>query len=107
MDLVKVGIGASKWEIVSKEIFLDFISFFAEDLRRKHKCTALRQNLILLPINYKNKGIILMKSNAKALIALSIGLILLTTAISTNQFDLVQEIIKEITKSAKAGIPVP
>lgn len=48
-----------------------------------------------------------MKSNAKALIALSIGLILLTIAISTNQFELVQEIIKEITESAKAGIPVP
>jgi len=82
-------------------------SFFAEDLRREHKCTALRQNLILLPINYKNKGFIVMKSNAKALIALSIGIILLSIAISTNQFEIVQEIIKVITESAKAGIPIP
>ncbi len=48
-----------------------------------------------------------MKSNAKALIALSVGIILLTIAISTNQFELIQEIIKEITESAKAGIPLP
>ena len=48
-----------------------------------------------------------MKSNAKALIALSIGIILLSIAISTNQFEIVQEIIKEITESAKAGIPIP
>ena len=48
-----------------------------------------------------------MKSNAKALIALSIGIILLSIAISTNQFELVQEIIKGITESAKAGIPIP
>ena len=48
-----------------------------------------------------------MKSNAKALIALSVGIILLTIAISTNQFDLIQEIIEEITESAKAGIPLP
>ncbi|UCG03599.1 MAG: hypothetical protein JSW11_06345 [Candidatus Heimdallarchaeota archaeon] len=48
-----------------------------------------------------------MKSNAKALIALSVGIILLTIAISTNQFELIQDIIKEITESAKAGIPIP
>lgn len=48
-----------------------------------------------------------MKSNAKALIALSIGIILLSIAISTNQFEIVQEIIKVITESAKAGIPIP
>jgi len=48
-----------------------------------------------------------MKSNAKALIALSIGIILLSIAISTNQFDLIREIIKKITESAKAGLPIP
>ena len=48
-----------------------------------------------------------MKSNAKALIALSVGIIILTIAISTNQFELIQKIIKEITESAKAGIPIP
>ena len=48
-----------------------------------------------------------MKSNAKALIALSVGIIILTIAISTNQFEIIQEIIKEITESAKAGIPIP
>ncbi|MFX0122927.1 MAG: hypothetical protein ACFFAE_04760 [Candidatus Hodarchaeota archaeon] len=48
-----------------------------------------------------------MKSNAKAIIALSVGIIILTIAISTNQFELIQEIIKEITESAKAGIPIP
>ncbi|MFX1514832.1 MAG: hypothetical protein ACFFC6_00850 [Promethearchaeota archaeon] len=48
-----------------------------------------------------------MKSNAKALIALSIGIILLTIAIPTNQFEVIQEIIKKITESAEAGIPVP
>ena len=88
-------------------IFLDFFSFFAEDLRRKHKCTVLRLILILLPIDYKSKGITVMKSNAKALIALSIGIILLTIAISTNQFEVIQEIIKKITESAEAGIPIP
>ena len=107
MDLAKVGIGASKWKFTSKYWFFDLILFLAEDLRRKHDCTALHQNLILNPIGYKNKGIVVMKSNAKAFIALSIGLILLTIAISTNQFEFVQEIIKEITESAKAGIPLP
>jgi hypothetical protein len=107
MDLAKVGIGAFKSRIVSIYFCFGFISVFAQDLRRKHKCTALRQNLILLPIGNKNKGNTVMKSNAKALIALSVGIIILTIAISTNQFEIVQEIIKEITESAKAGIPVP
>lgn len=48
-----------------------------------------------------------MKSNAKALLALSVGIILLAIAISTNQFEAIQEIITEITESAKAGIPIP
>lgn len=48
-----------------------------------------------------------MKSNAKAFIAFSLGIILLAIAISTNQFELIQEIIEEITKSATAGIPIP
>lgn len=48
-----------------------------------------------------------MKSNAKAFLALSVGIIFLAIAISTNQFELIQEIIKEITESAKAGIPIP
>ncbi|UCG90514.1 MAG: hypothetical protein JSU57_01935 [Candidatus Heimdallarchaeota archaeon] len=48
-----------------------------------------------------------MKSNAKAFLAFSLGIILLAIAISTNQFELIQEIITEITKSAKAAIPVP
>lgn len=48
-----------------------------------------------------------MKSNAKALLALSLGIIFLAIAISTNQFEEIKEIIAEITKSAKAGIPFP
>ncbi|MHA1972230.1 MAG: hypothetical protein ACTSW1_04510 [Candidatus Hodarchaeales archaeon] len=48
-----------------------------------------------------------MKSNAKAFIALSLGLIFLTLAISANQFELIQEIINRITNSATAGIPKP
>lgn len=48
-----------------------------------------------------------MKSNAKALLALSVGIILLAIAISINQFETIQEIITEITESAKAGIPIP
>ncbi len=48
-----------------------------------------------------------MRSNAKAFLALGIGIILLAIAISTNQFEAIQEIIKEITESAKAGIPIP
>ena len=47
-----------------------------------------------------------MKTNAKAYLALSIGIILLAIAISTNQLEIIQEIIKEITSSAKAGIPI-
>jgi hypothetical protein len=94
-------------KFIAENFFIDLRSVFAEDLRREHKCTVLRQNLILLPIGYKYKGNIVMKSNAKALIALSVGIILFTIAISTNQFELIQEIIKEITESAKAGIPLP
>ncbi|MFX1286175.1 MAG: hypothetical protein ACFFB5_21205 [Promethearchaeota archaeon] len=48
-----------------------------------------------------------MRSNAKAFLAFSLGIILLAIAISTNQFELIPEIISEITKSAKAGIPIP
>ncbi|MFX0014547.1 MAG: hypothetical protein ACFFB2_05305 [Promethearchaeota archaeon] len=48
-----------------------------------------------------------MKSNAKAFLALGIGIILLSIAISTNQFEIIQDIIQEITESAKAGIPIP
>ncbi len=48
-----------------------------------------------------------MKSNAKAFIALSLGIILLAIAISSNQFELITEIITEISDSAKAGIPIP
>ncbi len=48
-----------------------------------------------------------MRSNAKAFLALSVGIILLAIAISTNQFETIQEIIKVITESAKAGIPIP
>ncbi len=78
-----------------------------KDLRREHKCRVLRQNLIVLPIGHKYKGNNSMKSNAKAFIAFSLGIILLAIAISTNQFELIQEIIEEITKSATAGIPIP
>ncbi|MHA1214605.1 MAG: hypothetical protein ACTSR2_01640 [Candidatus Hodarchaeales archaeon] len=53
------------------------------------------------------EGTIAMKSNAKAFIALSLGFIFLTLAISANQFNLVQEIINRITDSATAGIPKP
>ena len=48
-----------------------------------------------------------MRSNAKAFIALSLGLIFLVLAISANQFDLIKELIVEITGSATAGIPIP
>jgi hypothetical protein len=48
-----------------------------------------------------------MKSNAKAFIALGLGIIFLTLAISTNQFDIIQQIIDEFTSSAIAGIPNP
>jgi hypothetical protein len=48
-----------------------------------------------------------MKSKAKAFIALSLGIIFLSLAISTNQFDIIQEIISDITDSATAGIPLP
>ncbi len=48
-----------------------------------------------------------MKSNAKAFIALGLGIIFLTLAISVNQFDLVEQIIEEFTSSAIAGIPTP
>ncbi len=48
-----------------------------------------------------------MRSQAKALIALSFGIILLSIAISTNQFEVIQELLTEITQSAKAGVPTP
>ncbi|MHA2243432.1 MAG: hypothetical protein ACXADY_00530 [Candidatus Hodarchaeales archaeon] len=48
-----------------------------------------------------------MRSNAKAFLALSVGIILLAIAISTNQFEAIQGFIKEITESLKAGIPIP
>ena len=48
-----------------------------------------------------------MKSNAKAFIALGLGIIFLTLAISVNQFDLIEQIIEEFTSSAIAGIPPP
>jgi hypothetical protein len=48
-----------------------------------------------------------MKSNSKAFIALGLGIIFLSLAISTNQFDIIQEIIAEITESATAGLPLP
>ncbi|MFX0185254.1 MAG: hypothetical protein ACFE95_19400 [Candidatus Hodarchaeota archaeon] len=48
-----------------------------------------------------------MKSNSKAFIALALGFIFLTLAISTNQFAIIQDIIIEITDSATAGLPLP
>jgi len=48
-----------------------------------------------------------MRSNAKAFIALSLGFIFLTLAISANQFELIKDLIVEITKSATAGLPIP
>ncbi|MFX0084507.1 MAG: hypothetical protein ACFFAU_02435 [Candidatus Hodarchaeota archaeon] len=50
-----------------------------------------------------------MKSQAKALLAISLGIILLSIAISTNQFfqDLIQELLSELTRSATAGVPTP
>jgi len=48
-----------------------------------------------------------MKSNAKAFIALGLGIIFLTLAISVNQFDIIGQIIEEFTSSAIAGIPTP
>ncbi|MFW9856057.1 MAG: hypothetical protein ACFFFG_13465 [Candidatus Thorarchaeota archaeon] len=48
-----------------------------------------------------------MKSNAKSFLALGLGIIFLTLAISINQFELIQEIISEITDSATAGLPLP
>jgi hypothetical protein len=48
-----------------------------------------------------------MRSQAKALIALSFGIILLSIAISTNQFEIIQELLTEITQSATAGVPTP
>ena len=50
-----------------------------------------------------------MKSQAKAVIAISVGIILLAIAISTNHFlpDLIQELLAELTRSATAGIPTP
>ena len=48
-----------------------------------------------------------MKSNAKAFIALGLGIIFLSIAISEGQFDVIASIIKEITASAKAGLPTP
>ena len=48
-----------------------------------------------------------MKSNAKAFIALGLGIIFLTLAVSVNQFDLIEQIIEEFTSSAIAGIPRP
>ena len=48
-----------------------------------------------------------MRSNAKAFIALSLGFIFLVLAISANQFELIKEIIVEITESATAGLPLP
>jgi multisubunit Na+/H+ antiporter MnhB subunit len=58
-------------------------------------------------IYYYETGLTRMKSNSKAFIALGLGLIFLSFAISTNQFELIQEIIAEITKSATAGLPLP
>lgn len=48
-----------------------------------------------------------MKSNAKAVIALGLGIILLFIAISEGQFDDIASIIEKITASAKAGLPTP
>ncbi len=48
-----------------------------------------------------------MKSNAKAFIALGLGIIFFTIAISEGQFEQVAELIEEFTKSAIAGIPTP
>ncbi len=48
-----------------------------------------------------------MKSNAKAFIAFSMGIILLATAISEGQFGDIADLIVEITSSAIAGIPTP
>ncbi len=50
-----------------------------------------------------------MKSQAKAILAVSVGIILLSIAISTNQFlqDLIQTLLAELTRSATAGIPTP
>ncbi len=48
-----------------------------------------------------------MKNNAKAVIALGLGIILLSIAISEGQFDGIASIIEEITASAKAGLPTP
>jgi hypothetical protein len=49
----------------------------------------------------------IMKSNAKAFIALGLGIIFLTIAISEGQFGGIAELIEELTKSAVAGIPTP
>ncbi|MFX0051153.1 MAG: hypothetical protein ACFFAJ_13600 [Candidatus Hodarchaeota archaeon] len=48
-----------------------------------------------------------MKSKSKAFIALALGIIFLTLAISTNNFAIIQDIIVEITESATAGLPLP
>ena len=48
-----------------------------------------------------------MKSNAKAFIALSLGIIFLTIALSTNQLEIIVDIITKITDSATAGLPLP
>ncbi len=48
-----------------------------------------------------------MKSNAKAFIALSLGIIFLSIAISINQFEIVMDIVTKITESATAGLPLP
>ena len=48
-----------------------------------------------------------MKSNAKAFIALGLGIIFLTMAISEGQFEQIAELIEEFTRSAIAGIPTP
>ena len=48
-----------------------------------------------------------MKSQVKAFIALSLGIIFLSIAISSGQFEIIQELLSEITQSATAGIPTP
>lgn len=52
-------------------------------------------------------GDITLKSSAKSLIALSIGVICFGLAIAANQPELIQDIIRELSKSATAWIPNP
>ena len=48
-----------------------------------------------------------MKSNARAYIALCLGIMLLTIAILENQFDLIPTLINELSRSITGGMPAP